>query len=62
MNGNKEITITVMLSPETADWVKARADANGRAKCRELEQIGESACRRESRRSTGVIDAQGGAL
>lgn len=61
MNDPKEKTITVKLSPETADWVKARADANGRAKCRELEQIVESARRRESRRTTGVLDAQGGA-
>lgn len=59
MNGKKEKTITVMLSPETADWVAARANANGRAKCRELEQIIESV-RREARRSTGVLDAQGG--
>lgn len=61
MNGKKEITITVMLSPETADWVAARADANGRAKCRELEQIVESV-RREARRSSGVLEAQGGAV
>ena len=60
MNGKKEITITVMLSPDTADWVAARADANGRAKCRELEQIVESVRRREARRSTGVLEAQGG--
>ena len=42
----KRLSITVFLDKSLVDWIEARAGANKRARCREIEVLLEDAKRR----------------
>lgn len=53
-----EKSLTVFVSPDTYSWLSDKAKQHGRARCREITEIIESAKKRDSRHRNSVLSAR----